>query len=351
MIFGSHWPDYRVRGLCAIMRPMRVAISALILALAIGAAAKGPDPLALDKAGERWVDATLKKMTLDQKVGQLLVPSFESTFLPSDSDGYEALAKLVHEAHVGGFHVFGGSEPAPQVLLNPTYGTVTLGQGLAAASVLNRLQAISPVPLLNTADFEAGVGFRIAGATLFPRAMAFGAAGDERLAHEAGRITAIETRALGIHVNFAPVVDVNNNARNPVINTRSFGEDPAKVGALASAYVRGLQAERRLRGAQALSRSRRHRRRFASRPADHSQHARAPGRGRAAAVPGRHRRRRAGDHDGPHRDARARSDEGHSDDAESADRVGHAAGRDRVPRPRLHRLDADAGRHCAIHSG
>ena len=165
MIFGSHWPDYRVRGLCAIMRPMRVAISALILALAIGAAAKGPDPLALDKAGERWVDATLKKMTLDEKVGQLLVPSFESTFLPTDSDGFEALAKLVHEAHVGGFHVFGGSEPAPQVLLNPTYGTVTLGQPLAAASILNRLQAISPVPLLNTADFEAGVGFRIAGAT------------------------------------------------------------------------------------------------------------------------------------------------------------------------------------------
>ncbi|HEX2444413.1 MAG TPA: glycoside hydrolase family 3 protein [Vicinamibacterales bacterium] len=221
---------------------MRVAISAFTLALAIGVAANGPDPLALDKAGERWVDATLKKMTLDQKVGQLLVPSFESTFLPSDGDGYEALAKLVHEAHVGGFHAFGGSELAPQVLLNPNYGTVTLGQGLAAASVLNRLQAISPIPLLNTADFEAGVGFRIAGATLFPRAMAFGAAGDERLAYEAGRITAIETRALGIHVNFAPVVDVNNNARNPVINTRSFGEDPARVGALASAYVRGLQA-------------------------------------------------------------------------------------------------------------
>jgi beta-N-acetylhexosaminidase len=224
------------------MPPMRVVTAGLIFALALGVAANGPDPLALDRAGERWVDATLKKMTLDEKVGQLLVPSFESTFLPTDSDGYEALVKLVHEAHVGGFHVFGGSELAPQVLLNPTYGTVTLGQALAAASTLNRLQAISPIPLLNTADFEAGVGFRIAGATLFPRAMAFGAAGDERLANEAGRITAVETRALGIHVNFAPVVDVNNNARNPVINTRSFGEDPARVGALASAYVRGLQA-------------------------------------------------------------------------------------------------------------
>jgi beta-N-acetylhexosaminidase len=204
--------------------------------------ANGPDPLAVDKAGERWVQATIKKMTLDQKVGQLIVSSFESTFVPTDSDAYDALARIIHEAHVGGFHVFGGSERAPSVLLNPTYGTVTLGQPLEAASLLNRLQTISPLPLLNTADFEAGVGFRIAGATAFPRAMAFGAAGDDRLAFEAGRVTAAEARALGVHVNFAPVVDVNNNPRNPVINTRSFGEDPARVGALASAYARGLRS-------------------------------------------------------------------------------------------------------------
>ena len=98
------------------------------------------------------------------------------------------------------------------------------------------------MPLLNTADFEAGVGFRIAGATAFPRLMAFGAARDEQLAYEAGRVTGEEARALGVHVNFAPVVDVNNNPRNPVINTRSYGEDPELVGRLASAYIRGLQA-------------------------------------------------------------------------------------------------------------
>ena len=98
------------------------------------------------------------------------------------------------------------------------------------------------LPLLNTADFEAGVGFRIAGATAFPRLMAFGAARDERLAQEAGRITGEEARALGVHVNFAPVVDVNNNPRNPVINTRSYGEDPQLVGRLAAAYIRGLQS-------------------------------------------------------------------------------------------------------------
>jgi beta-glucosidase-like glycosyl hydrolase len=200
------------------------------------------DPLGVDKAGAKWVQATLKRMSLDEKVGQLLVSSFQSNFMSTDSEEFDRLAKAVHEYHVGGFHVFGGSEPAPPVLLNPAYGTVTLGQPLEAASTLNRLQAIAPVPLLNTADFEAGVGFRIMGATAFPRAMAFGAARDEKLAFEAGRVTAEEARALGVHVNFAPVVDVNNNPRNPVINTRSFGEDPALVAQLATAYLRGLQS-------------------------------------------------------------------------------------------------------------
>jgi beta-glucosidase-like glycosyl hydrolase len=196
----------------------------------------------LDKAAEKWVQATIKKMSLDDKVGQLLVSSFQSNFVSTDSDAFEVLAKAVRDYHVGGFHVFGASELAPPVLLNPTYGTVTLGQPLEAASILNRLQALSTVPLLNTADFEAGVGFRIMGATSFPRAMAFGAARDEQLAFDAGRVTGEEARALGVHVNFAPVVDVNNNPRNPVINTRSFGEDPALVSRISSAYIRGLQS-------------------------------------------------------------------------------------------------------------
>ena len=210
--------------------------------LAAALPAQAPAPLTVDKAGEKWVQAELKKLTLEQKVGQMLVSSFYSSFMSTDSKEFDDLARAVHEYKVGGFHVFGATEPAPPVLLNPTYGTVILGQPLEAASILNRLQAIADVPLLNTADFETGVGFRIAGATAFPRAMAFGAAGDDKLAYEAGRITGEESRALGVHVNFAPVVDVNNNARNPVINTRSFGEDPGLVGRLASAYIKGIQA-------------------------------------------------------------------------------------------------------------
>ena len=196
----------------------------------------------LDPAAERWVASTLAGMTLDQKIGQMVVPSFEAVYTSSDSVSYDRLVRLVHEQHVGGFHVFGAREPLPRVLLGAGHGSGILGQPLAAASLINRLQSISPVPLINSADFETGVGFRLAGSTVFPRSMAFGAAGDERLAFEAGRITGVEARALGVHVNFAPVVDVNNNPRNPVINTRAFGEDPTLVGALGSAYVRGLHA-------------------------------------------------------------------------------------------------------------
>jgi beta-N-acetylhexosaminidase len=215
----------------------------LPLVLVLGSAASvALGGQATDRAGDRWVRATLERMTLDQKVGQLLVSSFQSSFISTDSDTFDDLAKAVREYHVGGFHVFGASELAPPVLLNAAYGTVTLGQPLEAASTFNRLQALSGIPLLNTGDFEAGVGFRMMGATAFPRAMAFGAAGDEQLAYEAGRITGVETRAIGVHVNFAPVVDVNNNPRNPVINTRSFGEDPDLVGRMASAYIRGLES-------------------------------------------------------------------------------------------------------------
>ena len=199
-------------------------------------------PSQLDKTAEKWVDTTFKSMSLDDKVGQLIVSSTDSTYLPTDSDEFERLAKKVTDLHIGGIHIFGGSEKSTSALLNDTGGSVILGQPIAAASILNRLQALSKIPMLNTGDFEAGLGFRIEGATLFPRAMAFGAAGDAQLAFEAARITAVESRAIGVHLDFSPIADVNNNPRNPVINTRSFGEVPDAVGKLASAYIRGLHA-------------------------------------------------------------------------------------------------------------
>lgn len=210
---------------------------ALIAALAVATSAQTP----LDRAARRWVDGTLKKLTIEQLAGQMIYPRFDGTYLSTDSDEFDELARLVRESHVGGVIGFGGTEPVPQVLLNNTYGAVILGQPMALASIFNRLQSISALPLLTFADFEWGVQMRIAGATKLPRAMAFGAAGDPQLAYDAGKMTAGEARALGVHVNLAPVADVNNNPRNPVINVRSFGEDPQAVGAMVAAFTRGLQ--------------------------------------------------------------------------------------------------------------
>ena len=221
------------------MSAMRVVLlCATVVVLAVAPAAQAP----LDREAQRWIETTFKKLTIDQMVGQLLMPRVSGVYTSSDSETYDRLSLLIRDAHIGGVVGFGGEEAVPQVLLNSTYSPIILGQPLALASMLNRLQSLAPIPLLTAADFEWGVGMRIEGATRFPRAMAFGAAGDEQLAVDAGRITALEGRALGVHVNFAPVADVNNNARNPVINIRSFGEDPARVGAMTAAWVRGLQA-------------------------------------------------------------------------------------------------------------
>jgi beta-N-acetylhexosaminidase len=218
-------------------------VMAMGLASLAGLGAQGPPAApALDKAAARWVEDTMRKMTIDDKVGQLIVPAIDSTYLATDSADFERLANDVTKLRVGGFHVFGGKELAPAVLLNATYGATILGDPFAAASLLNRLQALSTIPLLNTADFEAGVGFRIQGATVFPRQMAVGAAGDEALAFQAAKTTAIEARAIGVHVDFSPIADVNNNPKNPVINTRSFGEVPDRVGRMVAAYVGGLHA-------------------------------------------------------------------------------------------------------------
>jgi beta-N-acetylhexosaminidase len=194
-------------------------------------------------AAEEWVTRTLREMTLDEKVGQLFIVGVESGFTPTDSDEFAAAARDVREYHVGGLIVFGVTEPSPGPLANAIPAGPALGQPLSVASTLNRLQSIARVPLLVAADFETGLGMRIAGGTTFPRAMAFGAAGAPGLVEQAARVTAREARAIGVHVNLAPVSDVNNNPRNPVINTRSFGEAPGAVATMVAAYVRGLQSE------------------------------------------------------------------------------------------------------------
>src|SRR5215204_1241599 len=266
---------------------LRASAVVAMMALTLTVSAQAP----LDKTARQWVEATIKKMSLDQLVGQMIFAPFQSTYLSSDSDEYEALVKLVQDTKIGGVIAFGGTEPIPQVMLNNTYGAVVLGQPMELASILNRLQAVSTLPLLTSSDFEWGVQMRIAGATKFPRAMAFGAAGDPQLAYEAGKVVGVESRAVGVHVNFGPVADVNNNPRNPVINIRSFGEDPARAGAMVSGFARGLQ-EAGMLDAETFSRPRRYRRGFASRSAGCRASARATRSRRTRAVQDRDRRRR-----------------------------------------------------------
>src|SRR5437764_9150994 len=112
-----------------------------------------------------------------------------------------------------------------------------------AALLANQLQRDSKVPLIVAADFERGVSMRLNGVTVFPHAMAFGAAGKPELAEQFGKIVAQEARAVGVQWNFFPVADVNSNPANPIINTRAFGEDPAQVSSLVSAYIKGARQE------------------------------------------------------------------------------------------------------------
>ncbi len=202
-------------------------------------------PAPPDKADEKWVEQTFRKMTLDEKIGQLLAPSIDAAFTSTDSDAYEKALHVVRDLHAGALHVFGSSEPTPAVMLNANYAGPSAGRKgdlLAAAVLLNRLQREASIPLLATADFEGGAGYILDGTTRLPRAMAIAATRDPQLAFKAGQVAATEGRALGVTVDFYPVVDVNNNPRNPIINIRSFGEDPNLVIEMAQAYMRGIQA-------------------------------------------------------------------------------------------------------------
>src|SRR5262245_42123323 len=219
---------------------LRASAAALVFVLI--AIAPGASPQT-DRRAAEWVKQTLNSMTLDEKIGQLLVTSLNATFTSSDSEAFDRLRHLVRDTKVGGIHVFGATEAFPALLLNPAYGNGSSsrkGDPYAAASMLNRLQREARIPLLTTADFEGGVGYMLNGATRLPRAMAIGATRDTDLAYRAGKLSAEEGRALGVAVDFYPIVDVNNNARNPIINIRSFGEDVALVSQMAQAYIRGV---------------------------------------------------------------------------------------------------------------
>ncbi|MFL6231405.1 MAG: glycoside hydrolase family 3 protein, partial [Pyrinomonadaceae bacterium] len=187
-----------------------------------GKAAARPYSRTPSREAVRWADSVLKGMTLDEKIGQLIAVGVNATYLAQDSAEFKELRRQVEQNHVGGIILFKG----------PVYESVHL---------VNRMQGFARVPLIVSADLEAGAGMRFDSTVNFPWNMAVGATGNPEYARRQGEITAREARALGVEQIFAPVVDVNNNAQNPVINVRSYGEDPQDVARMAAAFIEGAQ--------------------------------------------------------------------------------------------------------------
>ena len=168
------------------------------------------------------LDALIGSMSVRDKVAQLVVPWIPGSYAAFDDETFHRMEAWVDSLHVGGL-------------------IVSVGSPFDVAAKLNRLQERSPLPLLISSDLEAGTAIRLNGGTPFPPNMGVAATGSDSDAYEIGRVTALEGRAVGIHLAFAPVADVNNNPANPIINVRSFGEDPQEVGRLVAAEIRGLQ--------------------------------------------------------------------------------------------------------------
>lgn len=174
-----------------------------------------------------WVEDSLRELTIEERIGQLLMPDLTGTLLHEGSEQYTRLVRCVERLGVGGFIVYNGD-------------------AFTTAALTNRLQRRARIPMLFASDFEGGVGMQLRGGTRLPRAMALAATGDTESAAAAARITAREGRAIGIHVNFYPVLDVNNNPSNPIINTRAFSDDPETVAHWGAAFIRAAQDEGQL---------------------------------------------------------------------------------------------------------
>lgn len=185
----------------------------------------------LSPAGERWVARTLKSMTLDEKLGQLLAIWYYGGFISAGSPEYQELIRDAEEKRVGSFVVQTHGSPLG----------VERSQAYPTAMLANTLQSHAKIPLLIAADFERGTAMRLDEGTSFPHAMAVAATGRPEDAYTMGKITALEARAVGVPWVFAPDSDVNSNPDNPIINTRSFGEDPARVSQFVAAFVRGVE--------------------------------------------------------------------------------------------------------------
>jgi beta-N-acetylhexosaminidase len=194
--------------------------------------AQSTSPLTpLSSEQNKWVESSLKQMSLEEKVGQLLFTTYHGSFTATDSEAYAKMMHDINDLHVGGFITITHGSPLG-IVKDQAYPTAVLA---------NELQSKSKLPLLIGADYERGTAMRQDEGTSFPMAMGVAAAGNPKDAYTMGKITALEARAVGVQWVYAPVCDVNNNPGNPIINTRSFGEDPAKVSEFVSEFIRGVE--------------------------------------------------------------------------------------------------------------
>ncbi len=193
-----------------------------------------PKPAAVKVSPEtRQVRLWMARLTQRQKIAQLIIIPFYGDNPSQRSRFYRQYAQRVQQLGVGGL-----------ILVNRVQnGLVQNAEPTTSAAFLNRMQRLARVPLIVGGDFERGASMRVAGATKFPHAMAFAAAGDVSLTRQLGAVTARESRAMGIHWVFAPVADVNNNPDNPIINIRSFSEDPQQVAANVKAFIEGARSD------------------------------------------------------------------------------------------------------------
>ncbi len=175
-------------------------------------------------AQEDWVEQQLNRMSLEEKVGQMFVFTYYPRFYNEDNPTFQRIERLVKDYHIGAISIYKG---------NP----------YAVARYIQRLQEQATIPLMVMADMEWGVTMRVEEGTDFLPNMGLGATRSTEYAYQMGKIIGKEARAIGIHVNFAPVVDVNNNPDNIIINTRSFGEDPQFVARMGAAFIKGQQEE------------------------------------------------------------------------------------------------------------
>lgn len=183
---------------------------------------------ALSTEAGAWVRETLARMPLREKLGQLLMVGCFPSHAPED---LAAAIRAVEELHVGGF----------MIATRPGANGIQRAEARTTARMTGELQKRAKVPLIFGADLERGLAMRVDGGTSFPQAMAIGATGNPADAYTVGRVTALESRAVGIHWIFAPVADVNSNPENPIVNIRSFGEEPGRVAEFVTAFVRGVQ--------------------------------------------------------------------------------------------------------------